>query len=66
MEEATSLHRALFIVTVTALGPTFGILDNIRVVPTAVVAAILVRELWFERLEDGNEIVNEEEEGEGT
>jgi predicted PurR-regulated permease PerM len=66
MEEATSLHRALVIVTVTALGPTFGILGPLLAVPAAVVAAILVRELWFEWLEDGNEIVNEEEKGEGS
>jgi hypothetical protein len=35
-------------------------------VPTAVVAGILIRELWFERLEEGNERLDEEMKGEGS
>jgi predicted PurR-regulated permease PerM len=63
MEEAASLHPAVVIVAVTALGSAFGILGTILAVPAAVVAAILIRELWFERLEEGNERVKDAEEG---
>ncbi len=47
--------------SVTLLGTAFGILGTILAVPAAVVAAVLIRELWFERLEAGNERVEEEE-----
>lgn len=61
MEKAASLHPAAVLMSVTLLGTAFGILGTILAVPAAVVAAILIRELWFERLEAGNECVEEEE-----
>lgn len=63
MEEAASLHPAVVIVAVTALGSAFGVLGAILVVPAAVVAAILIRKLWFERLEEGKGRVKEADEG---
>lgn len=52
MEEAVSLHPAAVIAAVTVAGAAFGILGTILAVPAAVVAAILIQELWFRRLED--------------
>jgi predicted PurR-regulated permease PerM len=54
MEKATSLHPAVVIASVTVGGAAFGILGTLLAVPAAVVAAVLVEELWFRRLEAGN------------
>ncbi len=54
MEEAVSLHPAAVVAAVTVVGAAFGILGTILAVPAAVVAAILIQELWFRRREDGN------------
>ncbi|MBA2441244.1 MAG: AI-2E family transporter [Rubrobacter sp.] len=51
MQQVASLHPAVVIVSVTVLGSAFGILGTLLAVPAAVVAGVLVDELWFERLE---------------
>ncbi len=51
MERATSLHPAVVVASVTVAGAAFGILGSLLAVPAAVVAAVLVEELWFRRLE---------------
>lgn len=38
-----------------ALGSAFGVLGTIPAVPAAMVATILVGELWFKQLEKGDE-----------
>ncbi len=63
MEKAASLHPAPVLVAVTLLGTAFGILGTILAVPTAVIAAILVKKLWFERLEEGHGTPNKTEKG---
>ena len=63
MEEAASLHPAAVLASVTLLGTAFGVLGTILAVPAAVVAAILIRKLWFERLEERNEREKAAEEG---
>lgn len=52
MERATSLHPAAVIAAVAVLGAAFGALGAVLAVPAAVVAGILVEELWFRRLEE--------------
>ena len=51
MEETASLHPAVVIVAVTVLGSAFGFLGALLALPATVVAAALVEELWFRRLE---------------
>lgn len=53
MERAASLHPATVIAAVTVLGTAFGILGTLLAVPAAVTIGVLVDELWFRRLEDG-------------
>lgn len=51
MRQAVSLHPVVVISSVTIAGAAFGILGAFLAVPTAVVAGVLVEELWFKRLE---------------
>jgi predicted PurR-regulated permease PerM len=51
MEKTASLHPAVVIVAVTVLGSAFGFLGALLALPATVVAAALVEELWFRRLE---------------
>jgi predicted PurR-regulated permease PerM len=51
MEKTASLHPAVVIVAVTVLGTAFGFLGALLALPATVVAAALVEELWFRRLE---------------
>ena len=51
MQKAVSLHPAVVIASVTVAGAAFGVLGALLAVPGAVVAGILVRRLWFERVE---------------
>ncbi len=51
MRKAVSLHPVVVIASVTVAGAAFGVLGALLAVPTAVVAGVLVEELWFERLE---------------
>lgn len=53
MQKAVSLHPVVVITAVTIAGAAFGILGAFLAVPTAVVASVLVEELWFKRLESG-------------
>jgi len=53
MEKTASLHPAVVIVAVTVLGAAFGFLGALLALPAVVVAAALVEELWFRRLEGG-------------
>lgn len=59
MKKAVSLHPAAVVVAVTVGGALFGILGTILAVPATVAATILIEELWFERLEDGDGGPNE-------
>jgi predicted PurR-regulated permease PerM len=52
MQRAASVHPAVVIATVTAGGAAFGILGALLAVPMVVVAGVLIRELWFRRLEE--------------
>jgi predicted PurR-regulated permease PerM len=54
MEKTASLHPAIVIVAVTVLGTAFGFLGALLALPATVVAAALVEELWFRRLEGTN------------
>lgn len=54
MERAASLHPATVIAAVTVLGTAFGVLGALLAVPTIVTVGVLVDELWFRRLEDGD------------
>jgi predicted PurR-regulated permease PerM len=54
MEKTSSLHPAMVIVAVTVLGTAFGFLGALLALPATVVAAALVEELWFRRLEGTN------------
>ena len=65
MEEAVSLHPAAVMAAVAVVGTAFGILGTILAVPIAVVASILVEELWFERLEEGKRLADKDE-GDGS
>ena len=51
MQKAVSLHPVVVIASVTVAGAAFGVLGALLAVPAVVVAGILVRRLWFERLE---------------
>ena len=51
MQKTASLHPAVAIAAVTLLGTAFGLLGALLSLPAAVVAGVLVRELWFRRLE---------------
>jgi predicted PurR-regulated permease PerM len=51
MQKAVSLHPVVVISSVAIAGAAFGILGAFLAVPTAVVAGVLVEELWFKRLE---------------
>ena len=51
MQKAASLHPAVAIAAVTLLGAAFGVLGALLALPAAVVAGVLVEELWFRRLE---------------
>ncbi len=51
MQKTASLHPAVAIAAVTLLGAAFGLLGALLSLPAAVVAGVLVRELWFRRLE---------------
>jgi predicted PurR-regulated permease PerM len=53
MHRAVSLHPAVVIASVTVFGAAFGVLGALLAVPACVVGGVLVRRLWFERLEDG-------------
>ncbi len=55
MSGTTSLHPVVVIAAVTALGAAFGFLGAFLAVPAAVVAKVLIDELWFRRLEEGPE-----------
>ena len=52
MQKAVSLHPVVVIASVTLAGAAFGVLGALLAVPAAVVGGILVRRLWFERLEE--------------
>jgi predicted PurR-regulated permease PerM len=52
MQKTASLHPAAVVTVVTVLGAAFGVLGSILAVSSAIVAAILVKELWFRRLEE--------------
>ncbi|MGB3681787.1 MAG: AI-2E family transporter [Rubrobacteraceae bacterium] len=54
MQKAVSLHPVVVVVAVTVAGAAFGILGAFLAVPTAVIAGLLVEELWFKRLESGD------------
>ncbi|MGF1471525.1 MAG: AI-2E family transporter [Rubrobacteraceae bacterium] len=49
MEEVASLHPAVVVAAIAALGAAFGILGAILALPIALVAGILVEELWIQR-----------------
>jgi predicted PurR-regulated permease PerM len=49
MEEVASLHPAVVVAAIATLGAAFGILGAILALPVALVAGILVEELWFKR-----------------
>jgi predicted PurR-regulated permease PerM len=51
MQRATSLHPAAVIVSVTLLSAAFGLLGTVIAVPAAIVAKVLIEELWSKRLE---------------
>jgi predicted PurR-regulated permease PerM len=52
MQRAASVHPAVVIAAVTAGGAAFGILGALLAVPMVVVAGVLVKQLWFRRLEE--------------
>ena len=49
MEEVASLHPAVVVAAIATLGAAFGVLGAILALPIALVAGILVEELWFRR-----------------
>lgn len=51
MRKAVSLHPVVVVASVTVAGAAFGVLGALLAVPVAVVGGILMRRLWFERLE---------------
>ncbi len=53
MERATSLHPTVVVASVTVAGAAFGIPGSLLAVPAAVVAVVLVEELWVRWLEAG-------------
>ena len=66
MQKTASLHPAAVVTVVTVLGAAFGVLGSILAVPSAIVAAILVKELWFRRLEEARSEPNRNAGNEGT
>jgi predicted PurR-regulated permease PerM len=52
MEETASLHPAAVIAAIAVGGGAFGIMGALLALPMAVVAGILVEELWFRHLEE--------------
>jgi predicted PurR-regulated permease PerM len=54
MRKTVSIHPVVVIASVTVAGAAFGILGALLAVPAAVVAGILVNELWFRYLETGS------------
>jgi predicted PurR-regulated permease PerM len=66
MQKTASLHPAAVVTVVTVLGAAFGVLGSILAVPSAIVAAILVKELWFRRLEEARTEPNRNAGNEGT
>ncbi|MDP9474698.1 MAG: AI-2E family transporter [Actinomycetota bacterium] len=62
MNKAASLHPAAVIAGVTVLGTAFGLLGALLAVPTIVTVGVLVDELWFRRLEDGDPEGGEDDE----
>src|ERR671916_492244 len=66
MQKTASLHPAAVVTVVTVLGAAFGVLGSILAVPSAIVAAILVKELWFRRLEEARNEPNRNAGNEGT
>lgn len=53
MQKAVSLHPVVVIISVTVAGAAFGVLGSLLAVPAAVVASVLIEELWFKRIEAG-------------
>lgn len=51
MSGMVSLHPAAVIVAVALLGAAFGVLGALLAIPVAVVAKVLIEELWFGRME---------------
>jgi predicted PurR-regulated permease PerM len=62
MQKAVSIHPVVVLGAVTVAGAAFGILGVLLAVPTAVVASVLIGELWFRRLEGGGEGEDERQE----
>lgn len=54
MQETASVHPVVVIASVTVLSAAFGLLGALLAVPAAVVAGVLVEELYFKRLETKN------------
>ena len=65
MQKTASLHPAAVVTVVTVLGAAFGVL-GVLAVPSAIVAAILVKELWFRWLEEARNEPNRNAGNEGT
>ncbi|MDQ3363442.1 MAG: AI-2E family transporter [Actinomycetota bacterium] len=55
MRKAISLHPVVVVASVTVAGAAFGALGALLAVPAVVVGDILIRRLWFERLEGTGE-----------
>ncbi len=51
MQKTASVHPVVVIASVTVLSAAFGLLGALLAVPAAVVAGVLVEELYFKRLE---------------
>ena len=51
MQRTASLHPAVVIASVTLLGAAFGILGALLALPITVLTGVLVKELWFRRIE---------------
>jgi predicted PurR-regulated permease PerM len=51
MRKTASLHPAVVVAAVTLLGAAFGIMGALLALPLTVAAGVLVRELWFRRLD---------------
>src|SRR5215212_976900 len=66
MQKTASLHPAAVVTVVAVLGAAFGLLGSILAVPSAIVAAILVKELWFRRLEEARNEPKRNAGNEGT
>jgi len=55
MRRAVDVHPAVAIGSVTLLGTVFGLLGAFLAIPLVVVAGVLIKELWFRRLEGDQE-----------